>query len=69
MTWCQVEGLGTRDSGEYQVSAVTHMINAADHHLEVQFRRNSVGKAYFMRFVVTAYTIPAQVGHRPRFRG
>jgi phage protein D len=41
----QVEGLGTRDSGAYQVSAVTHTINAADHHQEVQLRRNSVGAA------------------------
>jgi hypothetical protein len=39
----EVEGLGTRDSGAYQVSAVTHTINAADHHQEVQLRRNSVG--------------------------
>ena len=39
----QVEGLGTRDSGAYQVSAVTHTINAADHHQEVQLRRNSIG--------------------------
>ncbi len=38
-----VEGLGTRDSGDYQVSAVTHIINAADHHMEVQLRRNSLG--------------------------
>jgi hypothetical protein len=41
----QVEGLGTRDSGAYQVSAVTHTINAADHHQEVQLRRNSIGAA------------------------
>ena len=39
----QVEGLGTRDSGAYQVSAVTHTINAADHHQEVQLRRNAIG--------------------------
>ena len=39
-----VEGLGTRDSGDYQVSSVTHIINAADHHMEVQLRRNSLGK-------------------------
>jgi hypothetical protein len=39
-----VEGLGTRDSGDYQVSAVTHIINAADHHMEMQLRRNSLGK-------------------------
>jgi hypothetical protein len=38
------EGLGTRDSGDYQVSAVTHIINAADHQMEVQLRRNSFGK-------------------------
>jgi hypothetical protein len=41
----QVEGLGTRDSGAYQVSAVTHTINAADHNQEVQLRRNSIGPA------------------------
>jgi hypothetical protein len=41
----QVEGLGTRDSGAYQVSAVTHTINAADHHQQVQLRRNSIGDA------------------------
>lgn len=39
-----VEGLGTRDSGDYQISAVTHIINAADHHMEVQLRRNALGK-------------------------
>ena len=39
-----VEGLGTRDSGDYQVSAVTHIINSADHHMEVRLRRNSLGK-------------------------
>ena len=39
----QVEGLGTRDSGAYQVSAVTHTINASDHSQEVQLRRNSIG--------------------------
>jgi hypothetical protein len=38
-----VEGLGVRDSGDYQVSAVTHIINAADHQMEVQLRRNSLG--------------------------
>jgi hypothetical protein len=38
-----VEGLGTRDSGDYQVSSVTHVINAADHHMEMQLRRNSLG--------------------------
>jgi hypothetical protein len=41
----QVEGLGTRDSGAYQVSAVTHTINAANHNQEVQLRRNSIGPA------------------------
>lgn len=39
----EVEGLGTRDSGAYQVSAVTHTINAADHHQELQLRRNAIG--------------------------
>ncbi|HEY5751993.1 MAG TPA: hypothetical protein VIT21_02490 [Chthoniobacterales bacterium] len=39
-----VEGLGTRDSGDYHVSSVTHVINGADHHMDVQLRRNSLGK-------------------------
>jgi hypothetical protein len=39
----QVEGLGARDSGAYQVSAVTHTISASDHRQEVQLRRNSIG--------------------------
>jgi hypothetical protein len=38
-----VEGLGRKDSGDYQVSAVTHVINAADHQMDVQLRRNSLG--------------------------
>jgi hypothetical protein len=41
----EIEGLGTRDSGAYQVSSVTHTINAADHNQEVQLRRNSIGPA------------------------
>ena len=41
----QVEGMGAQDSGAYQVSSVTHIINAADHHQQVQLRRNSIGPA------------------------
>jgi hypothetical protein len=38
-----VEGLGPVDSGPYQVKAVTHVINAADHFMDIQLRRNAVG--------------------------
>ncbi|MEM9088866.1 MAG: hypothetical protein AAGC93_09000 [Cyanobacteria bacterium P01_F01_bin.53] len=38
-----VEGLGKDNSGPYQVKAVTHVINAADHFMEVGLRRNVVG--------------------------
>lgn len=40
----QIEGLGTTDSGAYQVTSVTHVINAADHNQEVQLRRNAIGQ-------------------------
>jgi hypothetical protein len=39
-----VEGLGTKDSELYQVSAVTHVINAADHFMDLQLRRNASGE-------------------------
>jgi hypothetical protein len=38
-----VEGLGTKDSESYQISAVTHVINAADHFMKLQLRRNATG--------------------------
>lgn len=41
----QVEGLGTRDSGAYQISSVTHVINAAAHNQQLQLRRNAIGPA------------------------
>jgi hypothetical protein len=41
----EVEGLGRVHSGPYQVHAVTHVINAADHFMDLQLRRNAVGKA------------------------
>ncbi|HEX5732120.1 MAG TPA: hypothetical protein VF131_04715 [Blastocatellia bacterium] len=39
----KVEGLGTKDSERYQVNAVTHVINAADHFMDLQLRRNATG--------------------------
>ncbi len=39
----EVEGLGPVDSGAYQVKAVTHVINAADHFMDIELRRNAVG--------------------------
>ena len=39
----EVEGLGSRHSGPYQVSAVTHVINSADHVMDIQLRRNATG--------------------------
>ena len=39
----EVEGLGPVHSGPYQVKAVTHVINAADHFMDIQLRRNAVG--------------------------
>jgi hypothetical protein len=38
-----VEGLGTKDSERYQVKAVTHVINAADHFMDLELRRNATG--------------------------
>ena len=39
----EVEGLGQEHSGPYQVKAVTHVINAADHFMDIQLRRNAIG--------------------------
>lgn len=39
----EVEGLGPVHSGPYQVKSVTHVINAADHFMDIQLRRNAVG--------------------------
>ena len=38
-----VEGLGPLHSGPYQVKAVTHVINAADHLMDIELRRNAIG--------------------------
>lgn len=39
----EVQGLGTEDGGRYQVKAVTHVINAADHFMDLELRRNATG--------------------------
>jgi hypothetical protein len=39
----EVQGLGSDHSGLYQVKAVTHVINAADHFMDLQLRRNAYG--------------------------
>jgi hypothetical protein len=39
----EVEGLSKEHNGPYQVKAVTHVINAADHFMDVQLRRNAIG--------------------------
>jgi hypothetical protein len=39
----KVQGLGPDHSGLYQVKAVTHVINAADHFMDLQLRRNAFG--------------------------
>ena len=39
----EVQGLGEDHSGLYQVKAVTHVINAADHFMDLQLRRNATG--------------------------
>ena len=31
-------------TGAYQVRAVTHVINAADHYMDIELRRNALGK-------------------------
>jgi len=40
----QVDGLGRRHSGAYQVAAVTHVVTAADHRIDLRLRRNSLGR-------------------------
>jgi hypothetical protein len=40
----EVEGLGEVHGGPYQVRSVTHVINAADHYMDIELRRNAVGK-------------------------
>lgn len=40
----EVEGLGPVDSGPYQVKTVTHVINASDHFMDMELRRNAVGE-------------------------
>jgi len=40
----EVEGLGRRHSGAYQVASVTHVVTAADHRMDLRLRRNSLGK-------------------------
>ncbi|MCM1983268.1 hypothetical protein [Lyngbya confervoides] len=39
----EVEGLGKAHSGPYQVQSVTHVINAADHYMDLRLRRNAIG--------------------------
>jgi hypothetical protein len=41
----RVDGLGLQHSGAYQVKAVTHVINAADHFMDLELRRNAIGGA------------------------
>jgi hypothetical protein len=38
-----VEGMGKKHDGPYQVEAVTHVINASDHFMKINLRRNAVG--------------------------
>jgi hypothetical protein len=40
----EVENMGGKHSGPYQVTQVTHTINGADHHMEIKLRRNATGK-------------------------
>ena len=40
----EVEGLGRRHSGAYQVESITHVLNAADHRMDLGLRRNSLGR-------------------------
>lgn len=40
----EVDGLGRRHSGAFQIEAVTHVVNAADHHMNLSLRRNAVGR-------------------------
>jgi hypothetical protein len=38
----KVEGLSQEDDGNYHVMSVTHVINAADHFMDLELRRNSL---------------------------
>ena len=40
----QVEGIGSRHSGPYRVRKVTHVINAADHFMDLELQRNTHGE-------------------------
>ena len=40
-----VEGLDARHVGPYQVAGATHVINAADHFMDLELRSNSLGAA------------------------
>jgi hypothetical protein len=40
-----VDGLGPQHSGAYQVKAVIHVINAANHFMDLELRRNAIGGA------------------------
>jgi hypothetical protein len=40
-----VEGIGTELSGPYQVTSVTHVINAADHFMDIRLRSNIGSRA------------------------
>jgi len=40
----EVEGLGSVHSGPYQIKAVTHVINAAEHFMDLALRRNAIGR-------------------------
>ena len=39
----EVEGLGKKHSGPYQVKTVTHVVNAADHFMDLELRHNAIG--------------------------
>jgi hypothetical protein len=40
----EVEGLGDEHDGAYQIKSVIHVINAADHYMDIELRRNALGK-------------------------
>jgi hypothetical protein len=39
-----VQGVGLEHSGAYQVKSVVHVINPADHFMDIELRRNTIGK-------------------------
>lgn len=41
----EVDGLGSTNSGPYQIESVTHVINAADHYMDTKLRRNATGSS------------------------